>query len=148
MKRIIICILIACAAWANSSAQTTTPKDTLALSPKDSLLFNYLDIYRSQLREPAYELYPTQNIWIFLKLNTMTGAVTLVQGGTDTSKMFEVDLDSNPKIYSWDEPICGRFKLYPTQNIYNFMMLDQIDGRVWQVQWGFEEKSRIVTRIY
>ena len=50
MKRLIICILIAFVAWTNSLAQTTTPKDTLVLSPKDSLLFNYLDIYRSQLR--------------------------------------------------------------------------------------------------
>ena len=148
MKRLIICVIIFLSAWNSSYAQSPTPKDSLVLSSKDALLFEYLDIYRSQLREPAYELYPTQNIWIFLKLNTMTGAVTLVQGGTDINKMFEVDLDSTSKIFSWDEPICGRFKLYPTQNIYNFMMLDQIDGRVWQVQWGVEEKSRIVTRIY
>ena len=41
----------------------------------------------------------------------------------------------------------GRFFLYPTTNIYNFILLDQIDGRVWQVQWSIEEKDRMVTRI-
>lgn len=148
MKRLIICILIACAAWANSFAQTTTPKDTLVLSPKDSLLFNYLDIYRSQLREPTYELVPTTNTWNFLKLNTVTGAITIVQFSLESKNRFEYDLDSNSRLYSWDEPICGRFKLVPTQNIYNFLLLDQIDGRVWQVQWGFDEKDRMVTRIY
>lgn len=41
----------------------------------------------------------------------------------------------------------GRFFLYPTTNIYNFILLDQIDGRTWQVQWG-KEGERGVLRIY
>lgn len=36
----------------------------------------------------------------------------------------------------------GRFTLYPTNNIYNFILLDQIDGRMWQVQWSLKEKNR------
>ena len=42
----------------------------------------------------------------------------------------------------------GRFFLYPTENIYNFLLLDQIDGRTWQVQWSTEESKRLVYRIY
>lgn len=45
-----------------------------------------------------------------------------------------------------DEKI-GRFFLYPTQNFYNFILLDQLDGRVWQVQWSIEESKRLVIRI-
>lgn len=41
----------------------------------------------------------------------------------------------------------GRFFLYPTTNIYNFILLDQIDGRAWQVQWG-KEGERAVLPIY
>jgi|TARA_B100001245_G_scaffold160947_1_gene121226 hypothetical protein len=38
----------------------------------------------------------------------------------------------------------GRFKLYPTGNMYNFIMVDVIDGRTWQVQWNNSENKRLV----
>ncbi len=148
MKRFIICFIVFVIGSICVNAQTTTASDSLQLSPKDSLVLGYLDTFRSQLREPAYELYPTQNTWNFLKLNTVTGAITIVQFSLESKKRFEYTLDTSSRITSWDEPICGRFKLVSTQNVYNFLLLDQIDGRVWQVQWGFEEKDRFVTRIY
>ena len=39
------------------------------------------------------------------------------------------------------------YRLFPTQNIYNFILLDQLDGRVWQVQWSIEAKTRMVIPI-
>jgi len=42
----------------------------------------------------------------------------------------------------------GRFKLYPTENMYNFIMVDVIDGRTWQVQWNTDKFKRIVDRFY
>ena len=42
----------------------------------------------------------------------------------------------------------GRFKLYPTGNMYNFIMVDVIDGRSWQVQWNNDKNKRIVDRFY
>ena len=42
----------------------------------------------------------------------------------------------------------GRFKLYPTGNMYNFIMVDVIDGRTWQVQWNTDKFKRIVDRFY
>ena len=41
----------------------------------------------------------------------------------------------------------GRFKLYPTSNTYNFLLLDAENGRTWQVQWGFEKDERFVIEI-
>jgi hypothetical protein len=41
----------------------------------------------------------------------------------------------------------GRFTLYPTENIYNFLLLDQIVGSVYQVQWSMEEKGRAIIQI-
>ncbi len=40
-----------------------------------------------------------------------------------------------------------RFALYPTQNIYTFILLDQVDGRTWQVQWSIDTYSRGVIPI-
>ena len=42
----------------------------------------------------------------------------------------------------------GRFFLYPTQNMYNFILLDQIDGRTWQVQWNIDKDKRGTWVIY
>ena len=42
----------------------------------------------------------------------------------------------------------GRFKLYPTDNMFNFIMVDVIDGRNWQVQWSNTEDQRLVLRFY
>lgn len=42
----------------------------------------------------------------------------------------------------------GRFKLYPTGNMYNFIMVDVIDGRTWQVQWNIDEDKRIISRFF
>ena len=46
------------------------------------------------------------------------------------------------------EVIIGRFTLYPTENMWTFILLDQIDGGTWQVQWSFEAKNRLVLRIF
>ena len=48
----------------------------------------------------------------------------------------------------WNIGQNGRFKLYPTGNMYNFIMVDVIDGRTWQVQWHIDEAKRLVIRFY
>ena len=59
---------------------------------------------------------------------------------------FETTL-SDISLVNKEEEKNGRFFLYPTTKIYNFILLDQIDGRAWQVQWG-SEGERLVIRIY
>lgn len=125
-------------------AQNISPKLTTA----DTLYLQYLDIFREQLMEPRYKLYPTQNNWTFLKLDTMTGQIWQVQYSIDSNPRMEYTLDDSERIYSWDEHICGRFELYETKNIYNFILLDKIEGRCWQVQWNFDINKRFVIPIY
>jgi hypothetical protein len=40
----------------------------------------------------------------------------------------------------------GRFTLQETPNIFTFLLLDQDDGRVWQVQWSNDADKRGVMR--
>ena len=118
------------------------------MSEKDSLLFQYLDVYIEQLREPCFKLYPTDNMWTFLKLNTATGQIWQVQYSTKGSEYrFETELSTIQRVFG-DASICGRFELYKTQNMYNFILLDKFDGRCWQVQWHQDRDSRGVWRIY
>jgi hypothetical protein len=81
-------------------------------------------------------------------LNTETGQIWIVQWSTNSSERFKYVLSLREQIYSWDDRIAGRFELYPTENIYNFVMLDKIKGDCYQVQWNFDADKRFVIRIY
>lgn len=95
----------------------------------------------------VYRLFSTKNTYNFIKLNTRTGQMWQVQWGTENKYRFETILSDISRVDK-DGEKNGRFFLYPTINSYNFILLDQIDGRAWQVQWSVEEKDRAVIRIY
>ena len=42
----------------------------------------------------------------------------------------------------------GRFKLYPTDNSYNFIMVDVVNGETYQVQWNIDKDKRFLIRFY
>ena len=94
-----------------------------------------------------YKLFPTQNLWTFIKLDTQTGQMWQLQYSVNDDKgRFEYDLNPNALVVN-GKKVNGRFELYPTQNIYNFILLDKIDGKAWQVQWSFDEENRAVLPI-
>ncbi len=70
-----------------------------------------------------------------------------VQWGMESGYQYQTILSDIPRVTK-DEEKNGRFFLYPTTNVYNLILLDQIDGRVWQVQWSTEAKNRMVDPIY
>jgi len=94
----------------------------------------------------VYRLFSTKNMYMFIKLNTRNGKMWQVQWGTESKYQFETTLSDISRVNK-DEEKNGRFFLYPTTNIYNFILLDQIDGRAWQVQWG-KVGERMVIPIY
>lgn len=94
----------------------------------------------------VYRLFATDNSYNFIKLNTRNGQMWQVQWSLKGNE-FETTLSDISQV-SKDEEKNGRFFLYPTTNSYNFILLDQIDGRAWQVQWNFEAEKRMVVRIY
>ena len=93
-----------------------------------------------------FKLYPTQNMYIFLLLDTRNGRIWLEQWGTKHKDRVEAILSLSKQTYGAEE-IPGRFELYPTTNIYNFIMVDQVNGNTWQVQWSTEPSERMVVRI-
>jgi hypothetical protein len=94
----------------------------------------------------VYRLFATRNMYTFIKLNTRNGQMWQVQWGTESKYRFETTLSDISRVNKNEEK-SGRFFLYPTTNTYNFILLDQIDGRTWQVQWG-KEGERMVIPIY
>lgn len=102
---------------------------------------------QSNNTDAVYELFPTQNMWTFLKLNTRDGRIAIVQFDVNKTNRMEYDLNTT-RFVEEENAQNGRFTLYPTSNIYNFILLDQIDGRVWQIQWSVEKDKRLVFPIY
>ena len=91
--------------------------------------------------KPTYELFKTQNMWTFLKLNTKNGTITQVQYALNDENRGEVVLNFVPLAIG-ENAVPGRFTLYPTENMWTFIMVDQIDGRLWQVQWSQNANNR------
>ena len=131
MKEILFSISI-CLISVTTFAQSTSEAPTQNISTDSNVV---------------YRLFSTRNMYTFIKLNTRNGQMWQVQWGTETKHQFETILSDISRVNKEEEKN-GRFFLYPTTNIYNFILLDQIDGRVWQVQWSTKVAERLVDRIY
>src|ERR1700761_2640418 len=117
MIKVIVSLIVALATTAAFAQNQTTPMSIV--SPDSGVV---------------YRLFSTQNIYTFIKLNTRNGQLWQVQWGMDIQHRFESTLGY--AIVKENEEKNGRFFLYPTTNIYTFILLDQTNGRTWQVQWG------------
>ena len=93
-----------------------------------------------------FRLYPTENIYTFLKLDTRDGTIFQVQWSMEEASRFETFLNILPLVEE-EEQVANRFTLVPTQNRWTFILLDQINGKTWQVQWSTEYSERLILPI-
>ena len=98
----------------------------------------------SQRTDATFRLFRTQNIFNFLELDTRNGRVWQVQWNSDANSRIVSPINST-RLASESKP--GRFTLYPTSNIFTFMLLDQEHGYTWQVQWGLKPEERLISPI-
>ena len=120
-----------------------TKIDTLLMI--NNQLLEHLDIDLSL--KNRYKLYQTENIYTFLQLDTKTGQIKQVQWSLDSDKGGSVTINDDDLSYGYGYG-SGSFELYPTKNMYQFILLDKTDGRKWHVQWGMENSKRWIRRIY
>lgn len=96
-------------------------------------------------RNSKYKLYGTENIWTFLKLDTCTGRIWQVQYAINDDNRMQTQIVSVRLDWTedWsDLTNMGRFELYPTKNMYNFLLIDKKSGRIWQIQWSTNPDNR------
>lgn len=98
-------------------------------------------LFAQETTVSRFKLIPTKNMWIFIKLDTGNGRTWLVQYSTEDNRL-ETSLCDKPLVLD-PIPPAGRFELYPTENTYNFILLDKDFGTTYQVQWGVESKDRL-----
>ena len=131
---VLAIVFVFCVASCNQSGNKQT------VSTKQEIKENVRYKIKENVR---YKLFATENIWTFLKLDTRSGKIWQVQYSVDDDFRGEVELN-NKALVSGDKADNGRFTLYPTKNMYNFILLDQINGKMWQVQWSIDEENRVV----
>lgn len=126
MKKILLSLLLvlSCVGYANAA------EHAIVVAPTTNAVNNYL-------------LYPTTNIYTFLKLDTRNGKIWQVQYSMDDNE-FEVVLNSR-ELVTAGKP--GQFALYPTTNNWTFLLLNTINGDVWHVQWSQEADNRGIIPI-
>lgn len=117
MKRILI-IFAVCFVALSALAQSEYPQFRAVNHQSDTIV--------------RYKLYPTFNMWTFLKLDTRTGYITQVQFSTGENE-FECLLGAPADVFSDKYKTNGRFELYPTTNNWTFLLLDQINGTTYHV---------------
>lgn len=67
----------------------------------------------------------------------------MLQYSMEDDNRFEVSINFIPLAFG-EDAIPGRFDLYATQNMWSFIMVDEIDGSTWQVQWSTDGMYGIV----
>ncbi len=92
----------------------------------------------------TYRIFPTTNMGYFIKLNTRTGQMWQIEFDQKETNQLEIPLNSLSLVEKQEE-VDNRFILYPTQNSWNFLLLDQINGKIWQVSWDIKpERNKIM----
>lgn len=95
-----------------------------------------------QRLDARFRLFPTANIWTFLLLDTFNGRVWQVQYALSDSTSAGRWVINSRSLVATPEAKPGRFTIYATHSMYNFVVLDQEDGRAWQMQWSLEAAKR------
>lgn len=146
MKK-FFCIIVAVLVASNVYSQVTTKQNV-----RDSLLEEVYDKVwsielqmKTQDMNGRFKMYKTENIYTFLKLDTATGQIDQVQWSLDSDKEGYVTI--NNEDLSLLGTYNGSFELYPTSNMYQFILLDTRLGRMWHVQWGIGESKRWIRRM-
>lgn len=147
MRRLIL-ILLLLPLFMTGKAQT----DSIPSSPNDSISVRTAELMRElvtmkmkQNISERYKIYPTENIYILIKLDTQTGKLELIQWSLKSKDEFSATL--NDTDLSWYNGL-NSFELYPTKNMYQFILLDKATGRNWHVQWGTKSSEMWIRQIY
>ena len=118
--------------------------------------------FAQECKIPKYKVYPTENKEVSLKLDSATGEVWQVEIGVETGEEIasKIDFISNKTVSTFEKVTDfsdvmknfrvaqnGRFELFPTNSIYEFLMVDTILGTTYQVQWHNQQEKRLISAI-
>ncbi len=147
MKRLILILSffsLFLSGKAQSESNQTFLNDSISVYTA-YLVDNLVTLEKERTLSERYKIYPTENLYILIKLDTQTGKLDLIQWSLKSKDEFNVTLNaSDLSVYT----NLNSFELYPTKNMYQFILLDKATGRNWHVQWSTKDSERWIRRIY
>lgn len=147
MKRLILILSffsLFLSGKAQSESNQTFLNDSISVYTA-YLVDNLVTLEKERTLSERYKIYPTENLYILIKLDTQTGKLDLIQWSLKPKDEFNVTLNaSDLSVYT----NLNSFELYPTKNMYQFILLDKATGRNWHVQWSTKDSERWIRRIY
>lgn len=147
---LVLCMIFSLPIYAQTEKTFEGRVDSLmsridTLIQVNNMLLEQIEIDHSL--KNRYKLYRTENIYTLLRLDTKTGMLKQVQWSLDSEEEYTMTINSEDLTYgSGYGP--NSFELYPTGNMYQFILLDKTDGRMWHIQWGTKDSERWMRRIY
>ena len=85
-----------------------------------------------------FTLYKTKNMWTFIELDTFSGRLWQVQFSVKgVDYMFAIPI--NEQYLSRSER--GIFTIEPMTSMFQFYLINQDSGEMWQFQWTLETKE-------
>ena len=150
-KLLLLAVIILGATSSIAQTESKSSRNDSILVKIDSLLrannawLEHIELNMSL--KQRYKLYQTENLYTFLQLDTKTGMIEQVQWSLDSDNEGSVPINKEDLTYGLHYG-SGSFELYPTKNMYQFLLLDKTSGRKWHVQWGIGNAKRWVRRIY
>jgi hypothetical protein len=101
---------------------------------------------RMTIEPPVFQIFPTNDESMFIKLDSRNGKMWQIQLYMDKSNCCETILNSTPLVMIENEQK-GRFTIQKSNQLNHFFLLDQVNGNVYKVQWSYKEKQRSVIQI-
>ena len=162
MKNLFLLLMVSFSLMA--SAQTKNPANTAVAKPDsfqikvDSLLreIEYLLEENNELLDQLnintslkgrYKLYQTENTYNLLLLDTKTGMIDQLQWSLKKEQEGSMPINRNDLSLNGGYG-SGTFELYPTKNMFQFILIDKTNGRTWHVQWGLKDSERWIREMY
>ena len=145
MKKLLIALLmlpLSVSAQDNVIPIPATKTDSIIYS----LGYEIQSLRETLQTRDRYKLYPTTNTYNSLLLDTKTGRIEQVQWSQNRDN--EGSFSINSEDLSYKGYTAGSFELYPTPNMFQFILIDKVNGRKWHVQWGLKSSEMWIRQIY
>ncbi len=152
MKKIVVilCMILSLPIQAQTNKVFEQRVDSLIARIDTLVQLNNMWLEQIELNHSLknrYKLYQTENIYTLLQLDTKTCQIDQVQWSLNSENEGSIAINSEDLTYGFGYG-SNCFELYPTKNMYQFILLNKTNGMKWHVQWGMKDKERWIRRIY
>ena len=122
MRKIIILLFVfICCLTSCSNQSIATDKTEKANSPEP-------------VCNATYQLFPTQNMWTFILLDSYNGRLWQVQYSTqDLDNLFCIPINKYELVSDNENCI---FSIQPLTSMYQYYLINDRTGDIWKFQWS------------